>query len=161
MESRWDNPELKRLWTFEDWFVVYKGDRYYIYERAGEDKPETLLRTERTKRTALGSFMSIIETQMIKRIVAEAGVTDADYATVWNKGEQDSLYLMNLENPIIRAEYRKKAGMYNGTMTEEERRLWELDMADKYNTVTPIPARLVYRYKSLEIITGRAKEKAP
>lgn len=161
MESRWDNPELKRLWTFEDWFVVYKGDRYYIYERAGADKPETLLRTERTKRTALGSFMSIIETQMIKRIVAEAGVTDADYATVWNKGEQENLYLMNLENPIIRAEYRKKAGMYNGTMTEEERRLWELDMADKYNTVTPIPARLVYRYKSLEIITGRAKEKAP
>ena len=160
MESKWDDPKLKRLWTFEDWFVVYREDRYYIYERAGADKPEELLRTERTKRTAIGSFVSIIETRMIKRILQEAGVTDADYADVWNKLPA-GLYLMDLQNPIIKAEYRLKSGAYNGTMTEEERYRWELDMADKYATVTPLPEALTYRYKSLKIITGQTKENAP
>lgn len=161
MDSEWDNQGLKRLWTFEDWFVVYRGDRYYIYERAGADKPERLLRTERTKRTAIGSFIEIVEERMIKRILAEAGVEDADYAGVWNKIQGDSLFLMDLDNPIIRAEYRLKTGAYNGTLTEEERNRWELDMADKYETVTPMPEYLIYRYKSLKIITGRTKEKAP
>ena len=157
--SKWDDPELRRLWTFEDWFVCCRGDNYYIYERAGADKPETLLRTERTKRTAISSFVSIIETRMIKRILAEAGVTDADYADVWNK-LTDSLYLMDLENPIIKAEYRVRCGAYNGTMTEAERYRWELDMADKYQTVCPMPEALIYRYRSLEILSGRTKEKA-
>lgn len=126
---------------------------------AGTITTYTSGRTERTKRTAISSFVSIIETRMIKRILAEAGVTDADYADVWNK-LTDSLYLMDLENPIIKAEYRVRCGAYNGTMTETERYRWELDMADKYQTVCPMPEALIYRYRSLEILSGRTKEKA-
>ena len=160
-DSQWDNPELKHLWTFEGWFVVYQGDEYYIYERAEGDEPERLYRTERTKRTALNTFWGLVEQRMTKRILAEAGVTDEDYRTVWASEDTNSIYLMNRQNPIIRAEYVRRAGAYNGTLTDAERYRWELEMADKYNTVTPMPEYLTYRYKALKILDQKEQKKAP
>ena len=154
-DSEWDNPDLKRLWTFEGWFVVYKGDHFFVYERAEGEQPERLYRTERTKLTALTAFWDLVEIRMRKRILEAAGVDEKDYHTVWLSPDTQSLYLMNRQNPIIKKEHELRTGTYNGTLTEKDRYQWELEMADKYMTVTPMPEHLTYRYKTLQILLNK------
>ncbi len=155
MESQWNNPEFKQMWTCERWFVVSRGDYFYVYERAHNGKAERLRYTERTAYTAAEQFTTLLNTGLKKMVLERAGVDEDDYYTVWAPESTQSLYLMNRQNPIIRKEYEKRTGTYNGTLTEKERYRWELEMADKYMTVTPMPEHLTYRYKTLQILLNK------
>ena len=66
------------------------------------------------------------------------------FTGLW-RDDPNSIYITNLQHPVLAAEYRQRVlaagGRYNEPMTPRQRRQFDRDMVQKYMKLCPLPLK--------------------
>ena len=150
-----ERPDVQVRYQFGNIFCVFTAAGYEIYRVDRQhDTQERIGEAVQTPHEAWTSFWETVDLQVRKRLQMRFGVQST---APWTDPNGKSHFIVNLQHPLINAEYRKRCSESGGCMDEEQRLLFDLDMVAQYSPYYPLPEQLRWKLKGIELQLKRLR----